>query len=303
MIIKQRVESKELNVYRILNSRKVLSDEDAAHLARLEKGYEGEVIFDKRVERLSKEWLVLNDMQLEINHSEFQIDSVIIAQKPILLFEIKNFEGDYYIKDDQWYYNNGTKIQNPVSQLERSEVLLQRLLRDHGYNTPIESYLIFVNPGFHLYNAPQNLPIIFPTQLNRFFDKLNKIPSSMSARHQKLAHKLISLHKKESRFKKMPEYSYGELRKGFRCCCYSFNIESKKSLIVCKNCGSTEDIESAILRSVDEYSLLFQDEKITTNAIYEWCMGIKARGTIRRILLKNYIQMGNTKSSYYVKKE
>lgn len=121
--IKPRIESNELRMYRLLNSRKILLNEEATHLARLEKGYEGELLFDERVERLSKEWLVLNDMLFESNNTEFQIDSVIIAQKPILLFEIKNYEGDYYIVDDDWYYINGTQIQNPVSQLERKEVL------------------------------------------------------------------------------------------------------------------------------------------------------------------------------------
>ncbi|MCR2822485.1 hypothetical protein [Lederbergia panacisoli] len=50
MNIKLRVESKELLVYRILDIRKGLSIDDAAHLARLEKGYKGEVIFDGRID-------------------------------------------------------------------------------------------------------------------------------------------------------------------------------------------------------------------------------------------------------------
>ncbi|MCR2822486.1 nuclease-related domain-containing protein, partial [Lederbergia panacisoli] len=164
-----------------------------------------------------KQWLVLNDMQLESNHSDFQIDSLVIAQKPILLFEIKNYEGDYYIEDEQWYYMNGDKIQNPLSQLERSEVLFRRLLRDQGYNIPIESYLIFINPEFHLYNAPRNLPIIFPNQQNRFFEKLSKIPSNINDHHKKVAHKLISLHNEKPHFMKIPVYSFEEIRKGFIC--------------------------------------------------------------------------------------
>ncbi|MBS4220825.1 NERD domain-containing protein [Bacillus sp. FJAT-49711] len=303
MEIKQRVESKELKVYRILNSRKVLSIKEAVHLANLEKGYEGELLFDERLRKVKNDWLVLNDLQLESNNNDFQIDSLIIAQKPAILFEIKNYEGDYYIDGDKWFYNNGTEILNPVSQLERSEMLLRRMLRDLSHNVPIETHLIFINPDFHLYNAPRNLPIIFPTQLNRFFDKLTKMQSTIYERHKTLARKLFSEHKTDFPLRKIPKYSYGELRKGVTCAsCYSFMIESKKSFIVCKNCGSIEKVESAILRSVDELSLLFPEKKITTSGVFEWTKGIKTTETIQKILLKKFVKIGSTKASYYVKK-
>src|SRR5690606_18612486 len=130
MKIKALVESNELKGYRMLNSRKVLTGEDKEQLNRLEKGYAGEVFFNERVDGLSKEWFILNDLQLESNNSEFQIDSLVICQKHILLFEVKNYEGDYYIEGDKWNYINGSSIQNPVHQLERTESLLRRLLQD-----------------------------------------------------------------------------------------------------------------------------------------------------------------------------
>ncbi|MBW8351963.1 NERD domain-containing protein, partial [Bacillus sp. IITD106] len=296
-------ESKELKVLRILANRKVLSVEEAAQLANLEKGFEGELKFDERVGRLSKDWLVLNDLLLKSNNAEFQLDSILIAQKTILLFDIKNYEGDYYIEDGKWYYNNGKVIQNPVSQLERSETLFRRLLQEHGFNIPIESYLVFINPDFHLYNAPRNLPIVFPTQLNRFFDNLKKIPTKTNEHHVKLAQKIISLHQEEWPYSNIPKYYYEELRKGISCaCCYSFKLESKRSILVCKNCGNIEKVEVAVIRSVEEYRLLFPDRKITSRNIYEWCNGIRSTETIRNILSKNYVRVGNTKSSYYEKK-
>ncbi|MBS4194461.1 nuclease-related domain-containing protein [Lederbergia citri] len=303
MKIKQRLENKELMVYRLLNSRNKLLNEDSTKLARLEKGFKGELIFDERIDRLSKSWLILNDIQLESNETDFQIDSIIVAQKLLLLFEIKNHEGDYYIEDDQWYYMNGTPLQNPMSQLERKELLLQRLLRELGSNIPIESYLVYVNPNFHLYNAPRNPSIIFPTQLNRFFDELNKIPTNISEPHKKLAYKLVSMHKSESR-SNIPKYSYEEVRKGIMCSiCCSFRLEIKKSIFICKNCEGTENKTTAILRSVDEYHLLFPERKITTINIYEWCKGIVSKKLIQRILSKNFIAKGNAKSTYYDKKE
>ncbi|MCR2823105.1 nuclease-related domain-containing protein [Lederbergia panacisoli] len=301
--IKQRIESRELKMYRSLKSRSVLSTDDAAHLARLEKGYKGELLFDERLGKISNNWLVLNDLQLESNNNDFQIDSLLIAHRPAILFEIKNYGGDYYIEGDKWFYSNGSDIQNPVSQLERSEILLRRLLRDMGYNIPVESYLVFINPEFHLYNAPRNLPIIYPTQLNRFFDKLSKMQTNVSESHMKLARKIISQHKKDFPLKNVPKYSYAKIRKGVMCAsCCSFNVVSNRSFVVCKDCGSFEKTEIAILRSVDEFRLLFPEKKITTSRIFEWTNGIKTTETIQKILLKEFIQIGSTKSSYYVKK-
>ncbi|MBS4219362.1 NERD domain-containing protein [Bacillus sp. FJAT-49711] len=299
--MKPRVESLPLKVSRILNRRKVLSAEEAARLMRDEKGYEGELLFDDRVEKLSKEWLVLNDLQLESNNTNFQIDSFLITQKP-MLFEIKNHEGDYYIEGDKWYYINGDVVPNPVNQLERTESLLQRLLQDHGFNIPIEAYIIFVNPNFHLYNAPRNLPIKYPAQLNRFFNKLDKNPIKVNEYHMRLAKKLIYLHKNVSPRTILPKYSYNDLRKGITCThCHSFNLESKKMALFCKNCGTIENISSAILRSVDEYTLLFPERKITISNILDWCNGIRTRNTIRNILLKQYTLKYNGKASYYEK--
>ncbi|MBW8349578.1 NERD domain-containing protein [Bacillus sp. IITD106] len=303
MKIKALVESNELKGYRMLNSRKVLTGEDKEQLNRLEKGYAGEVLFNERVDGLLKEWLILNDLQLESNNSEFQIDSLVICKNLLLLFEVKNYEGDYYIEGDKWNYINGSSIQNPVHQLERTESLLRRLLQDQGHNnTPIESSVVFVNPAFHLYNAPRNLPIIFPNQLNRFFEKLNKIPAKTNEYHMRLAKKLLSLHKNV--MPELPNYSYEELRKGVVCAnCYSFNLDSKRLVFLCKNCGTIENMTSAILRSVDEFTFLFPERKITTRSIFEWCDGIKSKGTIREVLLNNFILKGKGKSSYFEKEQ
>ncbi|MCR2822396.1 nuclease-related domain-containing protein [Lederbergia panacisoli] len=301
MNIKPLVEGSELKGYRILNSRKSLSLEKTDKLNRLEKGFAGELLFYENIVGLSKEWLLLNDLQLESNNNKFQIDSLLICKKSLMLFEVKNYEGDYYIEGDKWYYMNGDAIQNPVNQLERTESLVRRLLQDHKYNNiPIQSYVVFVNSNFHLYNAPRNLPIIFPTQLNRFFKELNNISSKTNNYQMRLAKKLHSLHKNIT--PELPKYSYGELRKGVICgnCC-SFNLESKKNTLFCKDCGTIEDISLAILRSVDEYTLFFPEQKITISYILDWCNGIRGRDTIRKILLKKYTLKWNGKASYYEK--
>jgi len=127
----------------------------------------------KWLEGLSNSWLIMNDLLLEANNSTFQIDSIVISPDTIYLFEIKNYEGDFYIKDDKWFTISGKEIKNPLLQLKRAESLFRRLLQDLRFSFSIEGYVVFVNPNFFVYQAPLNLPFIFPNQIQRFIKNIN----------------------------------------------------------------------------------------------------------------------------------
>lgn len=288
---------------RLLYLRMKLSSKDVNHYFNLEKGFQGEQMFDIWLRNLSNDWLILNDLLLESNNTIFQIDSFLIYGNTIYLIEVKNFEGDFHMENEQWFTLAKKEIKNPLEQLNKNESLLRRLLQDLGITASIESYLIFVNPEFHLYQSSKNLPIIYPTQLNRFFKRLNAKKPSWKKGQSELAEKFLSLHLKENPYSRLPAYSYDLLQKGIFCrCCHSFNnVELKDDKIVCKNCDEHEDVETAILRIVEEITILFPDQKITTNVVLEWCGVIKSKKTIRRILGKNFRQMSHGVHSYYLR--
>ena len=301
MLIKSCYEPVELKVLRCLNTRMNLSVNEKQYYINLDKGYEGERNFEILLEKHPSESLILNDLLLEKNNTVFQIDTMLISQKNIYLFEVKNYEGDFYIDKDMWYSTSGIEIKNPLHQLKRSESLLRRLLQDFGSTFSIEAYLIFINPEFTLYQVPLNLPIIFPSQLNRFMKKLNMTSSKLNGKHSKLAEQLVSAHINESPFTRLPNYDYEQLQKGITCVsCNSFMISFNEKNLVCNGCGCKEDIESAVMRSAEEFKLLFPERKITTNAIHAWCKVIDSKKTIRRILMKNFKLMFQGKLSYYV---
>ncbi|WP_353615945.1 MULTISPECIES: nuclease-related domain-containing protein [unclassified Bacillus (in: firmicutes)] len=127
----------------------------------LEKGFKGEKKLDW-TSTLSDNWLILNDLLFECNKSEFQIDSIGINRETIYLFEVKNFEGDYYIEGERWYKTPKNELKNPYEQLKRTESMLRKLLIEHKIYFKIKLHLVFVNSEFFLYNAPMNLPNIFP---------------------------------------------------------------------------------------------------------------------------------------------
>ncbi|WP_342429194.1 nuclease-related domain-containing protein [Neobacillus sp. FSL H8-0543] len=301
MPLKSRTESKEFRIMKSLNGRMQLSSDDKQHYLNLKKGYEGEVKFDSLTASLDSKFYILNDLLLKSNNTTFQIDSLLITQALIILCEVKNYEGDYYYKDDGFYMcTNSKEITNPLHQLHRSETLLRQLLQKQGFNLPIDGNLIFIHPEFFLYQAPQNKQIIFSPQLPSFMKNLSAKPSNLNGNQRKIADFLLSAHITDSPYTQVPTYEYGGLRKGCKCgVCDSFDVICGERKIRCMNCGSEETIELAVLRSTEEFILLFPKQRITTNMIHDWCKVVKYKKRIRNILLTRYILVGHGKYSYF----
>ncbi|MFD1851551.1 nuclease-related domain-containing protein [Oceanobacillus bengalensis] len=301
MLYKSRSKSKELRTLEFLSKRMNLSEKDKQHYLNLSKGYEGEVAFDSLTEKLQCDCLILNDLLLKVSNTTFQIDSLIIVSGKIYFFDVKNHEGDYYYDSDKFFKIPQFEIVNPLYQLSRSETLLRQLLLNLKFNLPIEASIVFINTSFTLYQSPLNKPIIYPTQINRYLNKLNTIPSKLNEKHKILAEKLVSLHMDESPFTQLPSYHYDQLRKGITCFhCHSFSILVKGRKCICRDCGFAETVDVAVMRSIREFIFLFPDQKITTNIIHEWCHVIDSKQKIRNVLDKNFTMVGENRWAFYI---
>jgi hypothetical protein len=277
MIIKERQEPLEIRALTSLNARMNLSDSEKTNLFILKKGFDGECKSDLWLKGLSEDWLIIHDLLLEHKHSKFQIDTLLISQDKIYPLDVKNYEGDYYLEGDKWFTCVKKEVKNPLHQLSRCEILFRPLLHDLGYTYPLESYLIFINPEFHLYKTSINPSIVFPTQLNRFLKKLNMMPTKLNKRHFKLAEQLVALHQIDLPHPRLPVYHFEKLEKGTLCPkCYSFYSDFIGEKLVCGTCGGEEGVESAVLRSVTELQLLFPERIVTTKTVKEWCNIIKS---------------------------
>lgn len=288
---------------RALNSRMFLSEKDKQYYLGLEKGYEGEVEFDRLVRGSFDGWLFVNDLLLEHNKTFFQIDSLGICGDELYLFDPKNFEGDFVVNGDRWQTTAGKEIKNPLHQLNRCESLLRRFLQERGLPVSIKPYLIFINPTFTLYQAPQNPSFIFPTQLNSFINNLKRIPSNPSSKGTRIAKLLMDAHIEDYPNPFIPSYEYSDLRKGIVCSkCRAFmDASSKQRRMICGECSYREALESAVMRSVAEFQLLFPEKKVSTVEIFEWCGRIWCKKTIQRVLMRNLTCMRHNKATYYIR--
>ncbi|GAE34004.1 hypothetical protein JCM9157_1034 [Halalkalibacter akibai JCM 9157] len=184
--------------------------------------------------------------------------------------------------------------------MQRSESLLRQLLQTLGFNLPIYAHVVFVNPEFTLYQSPRNKPFIFPTQITRYLKNLNATQSKLTKKHQMLATNLASLHMTDSPFTLLPAYEYEQLRTGITCAkCTSFSLSLKGKYCICHDCGYGEVVATSVIRSVEEFKLLFPTRRITTNAIYDWCQLISSKRKIRTILEKNFKKVGVRQWTYY----
>ncbi|MFC4620130.1 nuclease-related domain-containing protein [Camelliibacillus cellulosilyticus] len=271
-----------------------------------EKGFEGELKFDQIADTLlpSSDWLILTDLLFEWNNNRFQIDDLLISENGLYPFEVKNHEGDYYVEKDKWYTVSGIEVNNPIHQLRRADMYLKKLFHANGIKLPIESLVAFVHPGFALYQAPMRLPFLLPGQIKRHFVKLSNIPSKLNANHFEWAKRILALTVTESPYDQVPEYHDKQLKKGVYCAsCHTFSLKMAGRHLICQSCGAVEPLESAVMRSVNEFHILFPERKITVQAIKEWCDLDVTRRRIEWILKKNMGLINKGKYSYYIFKE
>lgn len=193
------------------------------------------------------------------------------------------------------------EVKNPLIQLKRSESLLRQVLTRLYVNLPIESRVVFVYPGFTLYNADPNAPIILPTQLTAYMKKFpafESIPSHLIEKMKTLA----GFHIRNSDVDKklIPSYTYEDLKKGTPCAkCHSFSLRIQGQKLKCTLCGHLENLRNVILRLVEEYKLLNPHRTITVTAIKEWGeLDINTR-RILRVLKSHMEKMGDKRYTYY----
>ncbi|SFM21071.1 nuclease-related domain-containing protein [Salibacterium qingdaonense] len=300
MIHKPCAPSEELLRLRYLNRRMNLEPKDKLHYNHLEKGHEGEKKAGNWLKTIDRDAIILHDLLLEMNNSIFQIDFLVITWRTIYMFEVKNYDGNFILEENRWYILNGKEIKNPLLQLERTESLLRQLFQSHNWAVPIESYLLFMNPHFMLYQSPPDLPIIFPAQHQSFMETLNQPRPPLSPEQTQLAQELLTLHISSSPYRIMPEYSWDSLKKGIICPDCDTFVQFHNYNVWCPVCRQRSSLENTVLGSVKEFQLLFPDKRITTPLIYEWTgiQGDKQR--IQRILAKHFNKQKQGRHTYYV---
>lgn len=298
----QPMKSRSHKILEALSKRTKLTRELKRLLERLTAGYKGEIQFFNLLKtELRNSPISLFNLHLKINGSECQIDCLLIFQNELVLFEVKNYQGDFFIEKENWYTLSKREIRNPLHQLHRTDLLLRQLLSKQQSPLNIKSFIVFTHPEFHLYQAPIDIPVVFPTQLKRFINKRQNTACRIQKQHHNLASLLKSSHQTSSPYESLPQYDYTALKKGVTCGkCDGFMLVNSQNNMSCAKCGFIEDFREAIMRSVLDFHSLFPDEKIQVRTIADWTNNSVSKHRIRTTLSRYCVAVARGKSSYYV---
>lgn len=303
MLFKERKKPHRLEVMESLANRMNLSRDDRNKLHNWGKGHGGEVLlFDPLTKRLTCDCLILNDLFLEVKGKSCQLDALLIAERELIIYEVKNFEGEYYYQNGKMHFgHSGKEVYDPLYQIRNAESVVRQLVDQLGYHFTIKKYIVFVNPNFTLFEAPRNSGLILPTMIKTHFASINEMPSRLNQNHYRFAEEVKTLHKEDFSLRNVPHYEDELLKKGATCAqCGKFLTGfTKKRSCVCSHCGNEELVTQTILRLAKECTLLFPNQKITVSLIYKWC---NYQITARRIwyVLNKYLKVkGTGKWTYY----
>lgn len=300
MNLKERIKSVTYLILESLNYRMNLAATEKAKYENQVKGFDGEEQFDFHMSESHQSGVVLNDLVLNYRDTVFQIDSLLITNEAVYLYEVKNYAGSYYYKEDSFFTESEYKILNPLRQVDRSATYLHNVMLRLGYHLPIYPIIVFIHPEFTLYSSIPNKLFLFSNQLPKHLNSLASQNFLIKPDHMELAHQLKELHNENYRPDNLPIYIFDHLKKGIICpICFSIRYTTTRQNYFCTACGYKETNRQAIERSIKEFKVLFPDLMLTTTRIYQWCGEIYSRQHIRIILKKNYQSQLSRHMTYY----
>lgn len=283
----RRKKSDQLKILESLNSRTHLAHVQQQYMINLQKGYEGETLFDELIQNyMGTDRICLQDRLISFNGSTAQIDALLILGNTFYLYEVKNYEGEHQQLSGHFRRLKGQEFICPSVQLSRTEKVLKQVLNQWTETVDIHSYVIFVNPAFTLFDARMSDPFILPTQIKKHFEKLKNDQTQSSKECIRLVNKLQSESRSGEKYRGTPQdYAYEDLRKGLICSnCQSFNLKLTQRQAVCRDCGAQYKNDTLLLHHIDELTLLFPETKLTTALVYDWIDGKLIKRRIGRLL-------------------
>lgn len=123
-------------------------------LTKYKVGYQGEKSIDYHISFFNKDnYLIIHDVRLlDYDNRYFQIDTIILSKKMILILEVKNIAGTLYFDNTfnqliRTIDGKEEAFTNPVVQVERQKFQLHSWLLQNKYEKlPIIPLVVLSNP-------------------------------------------------------------------------------------------------------------------------------------------------------------
>lgn len=286
MIYKSRTRPQVLSIMDSLLVRANLNDEQKQYADYQIKGYEEEPMFDVIVGQNIPDKLVLNDLLLKTKGTTFQIDTLVITNQTLFVYEVKNYEGEFLFQNSRLtYFPSGIEILNPVNQVQRSTILLKQFLRKHNIEIDCEGFVVFVNPDCTIYQGNPDRHILFPSLLKSHFKKVYTKRQVTTEKTRDIAELLLNNHLESYPLLDLPDYDFDSLKKGIYCHqCNEFIASLTRRTCLCHRCGHKENALENAKRHLIEYQLLFPENPSNTIHLYKWCNEVHSMYRLREVI-------------------
>ena len=138
------------------------------------KGIQGEKKVRNTLKRLSKDYILINDLLLKYKNGTAQIDHVVICSKGIFVIETKNYSGKIYGDDHTKYWTqklNGRKntFYSPIWQNRTHINAIKGILKEF-HNVPIYSVIVFCRQC-NIKKVKSNEGVVYVNKLNRYIKR------------------------------------------------------------------------------------------------------------------------------------
>ena len=266
-----------------MDKRYELSAFEKEGLQKLEAGYEGELIFDRILEKFIHGTNIIHmkdynfhpeavdDRLLTRSKEEaahVQIDNVVIAKDYLYTFEIKNYGFDLHHRDSQWFFDNGGEFADPLAQIVKQRNMMGKLLGDLQHRLRMFNVLVFINKDQTIFNLPAKHEIIVRSNLRK---KLARAMTTNHHDHSRLVSDLESRRITGLKYQGDTTVDFRELRKGVFCtACGERLVRVNRYKFLCSGCRETFSVLELLKQMILELQILNSSWTVTPALIQKY---------------------------------
>jgi len=296
MFLTERCKSNEHIYLETLSKRAILTKEEEKKLSRLNRGFEGEQLYDQIFDEVGHQNLnIFRDIWIQADKSLTQIDALIVTDETVFINEIKSYSGNYKYENNTWQIGKIQISDDPIIQSKRASSKLIKIFLENKINIKTDFNIIFPNPYFIL-STDDNYcrsKTIKRELMKQYFRNIQQLTSwNHTDRIVQIIQDHIVLEPKHT-----PDTDPPRLTLGRQCLtCASFDFTPNRYSTTCNICNHKSSNKDHVLSAIRDYSVLFPLGNITTRSIRGFINNEVSKSTVTRYI--NEICSLNIKGKY-----
>ncbi|GGB00994.1 NERD domain-containing protein [Macrococcus hajekii] len=211
----------KMNDYQILKKRQPLSIEQKDDFYSVYYGYSGEQSFAELLPAVS----IVRDLHVRsISKGLAQFDIIVVHDQTVTHYDIKNYKGQFTVQNHGLTNQYGKYFKNPDDQLDRAHYILEEYVRRFNPHYQVESYVVFINEGFHFSGDNRNPKWLFRSMLSSHLQQYAD-ERFMAFENAALCHYLQGVASPPLNINPIQRSPFNMNMKGLRCNCGTYISE------------------------------------------------------------------------------